>query len=85
MPNGRPIAARLSARSRGVPPTAFVLLSIVSVQIGAAIAKGLFDSLGPGGTVFLRISFAALVLFALVRHDPRRARPGRVSRRGSSG
>jgi inner membrane transporter RhtA len=67
LPNGRPIAARLSARSRGVPPTALVLLSIVSVQIGAAIAKGLFDSLGPGGTVFLRISFAALVLFALVR------------------
>ena len=44
-----------------------MLFSIVSVQLGAAIAKGLFDSLGPGGTVFLRISFAALVLSALVR------------------
>jgi inner membrane transporter RhtA len=44
-----------------------VLFSIFSVQLGAAIAKGLFDSLGPGGTVFLRISFAALVLFVLVR------------------
>jgi len=43
------------------------MLSIVSVQLGAAIAKGLFDSLGPGGTVFLRISFAALVLLLLVR------------------
>ena len=43
------------------------MFSIVSAQLGAAIAKDLFDSLGPGGTVFLRISFAALVLFLLVR------------------
>jgi inner membrane transporter RhtA len=50
-----------------MPPTALVLLSIVSVQLGAAIAKSLFDSLGPGGTVFLRITFAALVLLVLVR------------------
>lgn len=67
MPNGRSIAARLSDRSRGVPPTALVMLSIVSVQLGAAIAKTLFDSLGPGGTVFLRIAFASLVLLVLVR------------------
>lgn len=44
-----------------------MLFPIVSVQLGAAIAKGLFDALGPGGTVFLRISFAALVLLLLVR------------------
>jgi inner membrane transporter RhtA len=43
------------------------MLSIVSVQLGAAIAKTLFDSLGPGGTVFLRIAFASLVLLVLVR------------------
>ncbi|MBA3789911.1 MAG: EamA family transporter [Rubrobacter sp.] len=49
------------------PPTGLVLFSIFSVQLGAAIAKGLFDSLGPGGTVFLRIGFAALVLLALWR------------------
>ncbi len=54
-------------RSRGPSPTALVLLSIGSVQFGAAIAKGLFDSLGPGGTVFLRISLAALVLLLLWR------------------
>jgi inner membrane transporter RhtA len=50
-----------------VPPTALVMLSIVSVQLGAAIAKTLFDSLGPGGTVFVRIAFAALVLLVVVR------------------
>ncbi len=44
-----------------------VMLSIFSVQLGAALAKTLFDELGPGGTVFLRISFAALVLLLLWR------------------
>ena len=67
MPNGRSLASRLSDRLRGAPPTALVLFPIVSVQLGAALAKSLFDSLGPGGTVFLRIAFAALVLFLLVR------------------
>ena len=67
MSSGRSIVSRLSNRSRGAPPTALVLLSIISVQLGAAIAKSLFDSLGPGGTVFLRIAFAALVLSVLVR------------------
>jgi inner membrane transporter RhtA len=65
--SGRSIVSRLSNRSRGAPPTALVVLSIISVQLGAAIAKSLFDSLGPGGTVFLRIAFAALVLSVLVR------------------
>jgi inner membrane transporter RhtA len=65
--NGRSIAARISDGSRSVPPTALVFFSIVSVQLGAAIAKTLFDSLGPGGTVFVRIAFAALVLLLLVR------------------
>ena len=39
--------------SRARHPRARVMLSIVSVQLGAAIAKTLFNSLGPGGTVFL--------------------------------
>jgi inner membrane transporter RhtA len=67
LPYGRSIAARLSDGSRSMPPTALVMVSIVSVQLGAAIAKNLFDSLGPGGTVFLRIAFATLVLLVLVR------------------
>jgi inner membrane transporter RhtA len=57
-----PIAAK-----RRLPPTALVMLSVFSVQLGAAIAKGLFDELGPGGTVFLRISFAALVVVFFFR------------------
>lgn len=37
------------------------------MQFGAALAKGLFDEIGVGGTVFLRVFFAALVLVALWR------------------
>ena len=50
-----------------MPPTSLVLLSVFSVQLGAAIAKGLFDQLGPAGTVFLRVGFAAFVLLLLWR------------------
>jgi inner membrane transporter RhtA len=53
-----------------VPPTLLVLLGIASVQFGAALAKGLFDELGVGGTVFLRVLFAALVLMAVWRPSP---------------
>jgi inner membrane transporter RhtA len=44
-----------------------VLGAIVSVQSGAAVAKSLFDELGPVGTVLLRLAFAALVLLAIWR------------------
>jgi inner membrane transporter RhtA len=47
--------------------TALVLTGIVSVQVGAAFATTLFDEVGPGGTVFLRIAFAALFLLAIWR------------------
>jgi inner membrane transporter RhtA len=50
-----------------VPPTLLVLLAIASVQFGAALAKGLFDEIGVGGTVFLRVAFAAAVLVAIWR------------------
>ena len=39
----------------------------MSVQVGAAIATTLFDEVGPGGAVFLRIFFAAIVLMAIWR------------------
>jgi inner membrane transporter RhtA len=69
--NGKPSAVRSFGRLQdaagAVPPTGLVLLSIGSVQLGAAIAKGLFEELGPTGTVFLRVGFAALVLLILWR------------------
>jgi inner membrane transporter RhtA len=39
-----------------------VLVAVGSVQFGSGLAKTLFDDLGPGGTVLLRVLFAALVL-----------------------
>jgi inner membrane transporter RhtA len=44
-----------------------VVGGIVSTQLGAALAKGLFDDLGPGGTTFLRVAFAAVLLVAIFR------------------
>jgi inner membrane transporter RhtA len=70
-PGGKPSTIwgfRQARRAAGrTSPTGLVLLSIGSVQWGAAIAKGLFDELGPSGTVFLRVGFAALVLLLLWR------------------
>jgi inner membrane transporter RhtA len=50
-----------------VPPVILVLGAISSVQVGAALAKTLFDEIGAGGTVFVRVLFAALVLVVVWR------------------
>ena len=45
-----------------IPPSALVLVGIVSVQLGSALAKHLFDAVGSFGAVALRLSFATAVL-----------------------
>lgn len=60
-----------------MPPTLLVLAAIASVQFGAAFAKGLFDEIGSGGTVFLRVALAAVVL-ALVWRPSARGRSRRA-------
>jgi inner membrane transporter RhtA len=55
-----------------VPPAGLVLLAAASVQFGAALARTLFDDLGPGGTVLLRVLFAAVVLGLVWRPSLRR-------------
>jgi inner membrane transporter RhtA len=50
-----------------IPPVPAVLLAIISVQSGAAIAKGLFPVIGAAGTASLRIGISALILFAVYR------------------
>lgn len=45
-----------------IPPVPAVLLSIVSVQGGAAIAKGIFPVLGAAATASLRIVLSAVIL-----------------------
>jgi inner membrane transporter RhtA len=44
-----------------------VLGAIVTTQLGAALATGLFDDLGPGGTTFLRVAIAAALLALVAR------------------
>ena len=63
-------------RTRAIPAPVYVIAGIASTQVGGAIAKTLFDDLGPTGTVLLRTAFAALVLWLLWRprvagHPPR--------------
>ncbi|MBN9295555.1 MAG: DMT family transporter [Filimonas sp.] len=50
-----------------LPPVVAVLLAIVSVQGGAAIAKGIFPVLGAASTSALRIVFAAIILLLFNR------------------
>ncbi|MFV5697417.1 EamA family transporter [Flavobacterium sp. ZT3R17] len=50
-----------------IPPIPAVLFAIISVQSGAAIAKGLFPVIGAAGTASLRIGISALILLAVYR------------------
>jgi inner membrane transporter RhtA len=50
-----------------ISPTVLVLLGIVSIQLGSALAKHLFSTVGSFGTVALRLFFAAAVLMLLWR------------------
>jgi inner membrane transporter RhtA len=58
-----------------VPSPVLVIGAVSSVQFGAAFAKSIFDEIGPGGTVFLRMLFAAAVLMLIWR--PRLSGHGR--------
>ena len=48
-----------------------VLGAILSVQVGAAIGRTLFDEIGATGVTFLRVAIAAVVLAVVVRPDMR--------------
>jgi len=50
-----------------VPAPALVIVAVLSVQLGAAVAKSLFDDLTPTGVVALRLVFGGLVLGLLFR------------------
>ena len=64
----RPRAFALAGRALGaVPPPLQILVGIVSVQVGASLAKQLFTVAGAAGTVTLRLFFAAVVLLLVWR------------------
>ena len=55
-----------ASRERGAA-VGLVLVAAMSPQVGAAFAVTLFDELGPAGAAFLRLAFAAIVLWAIWR------------------
>nr|WP_116110255.1 EamA family transporter [Amycolatopsis ruanii] len=66
LPKPRVLAA--AGRALGaIPPPLQVLIGIVSVQVGASLAKQLFAVARPAGTVTLRLFFAAVVLLLVWR------------------
>ena len=65
------IAGRLLG---SVPPTGLLLGGIISVQFGAAVAKGLFPLVGAAGAAGVRLAFAAVVLLAVWRPSLRLSR-----------
>jgi inner membrane transporter RhtA len=65
------IDLRRHARRRFVDaqggPTAIVLVAMLSVQLGASLARQLLPTVGPRGTTALRTTLASLILLALFR------------------
>jgi inner membrane transporter RhtA len=68
-PQSSPVVsqARLVQALGRIPPTGLLLLSILSVQLGSALATTLFSSLGPIGTAFTSTAFSALVMTLVAR------------------
>jgi len=58
----RPAVGRERAAAVGM-----VAVAALSPQLGAALAVTLFDEVGPAGAAFLRLAFAAIVLWAIWR------------------
>jgi inner membrane transporter RhtA len=55
-----------------VPAPALVLVSILSVQFGSAVARTAFDVTGASGITLMRLAFSGLILTTLVRPAVRR-------------
>jgi inner membrane transporter RhtA len=69
----RPSAGATRRATAGFPPTALVVLSACSLELGGALAKTLFATLGPVGTVTVRVGLAAAMLLLAWRPNLRRA------------
>ncbi|MET0863164.1 MAG: EamA family transporter [Nakamurella sp.] len=49
---------------------AMAIASMLCVQLGLAASVGLFDQIGPDGAAWLRLAWAGVLLFAIVRPRP---------------
>ena len=70
---------RSPATGRGTARTGTLMAvaSMTCVQLGLALAVGLFDRIGPEGAAWLRLAWAGVIVLVLVRPRPRD-----LSRRG---
>jgi inner membrane transporter RhtA len=57
----------IARAAAAAPPPALLLVSIVSIQLGAAVAIPLIEVLGPIPTTFLRVTFSAMLLLVAAR------------------
>ncbi|UDY24538.1 EamA family transporter [Nocardioides sp. Kera G14] len=57
----------MPAAPRSLGPVGLVILGVVSVQLGAAIGKSLFDEISPTTVVWLRLATSTVVLLAWAR------------------
>lgn len=62
-----PSPGRASAAPSTIVPVALVIIAMASIQTGAAIAKRLFPVVGSTGAAALRILFATVILWAVLR------------------
>jgi inner membrane transporter RhtA len=65
--------------AQAVKPALAILASMISVNVGAAFAKGLFPLVGSSGVTALRVGLAACLMLAFWR--PWRRLPGRTDAR----
>jgi inner membrane transporter RhtA len=63
-------ATTTDPRTHALSGAGLVLAAVVSVQVGAALAKDLFGQLGPTGVTWLRLAIAALMLLVAWRPWP---------------
>jgi threonine/homoserine efflux transporter RhtA len=71
----------LSAALGSVPPPALLLVGILSVQVGAGLAKHLFADASPAGITLIRLWSAAIILVGLGARGARTALVTAVRRR----
>ncbi|MFG2192052.1 DMT family transporter [Streptomyces sp. NPDC048639] len=64
MISSSPFALVRRARTHQVPGAVLVLVAMTLLHTGSALATEVFDTIGPAGTTWLRLTFAALVLLA---------------------
>lgn len=67
----------LSAKPSGaaLPPWSLAVAAMLLIQLSNALSVHVIDQVGAGGTAWLRMSFGAILLLAIVRPNLKRVRP----------